>query len=394
VQHDDSKFDSDAKFGTTLPMRKAIIVCKTARYEYEYLQHQKKEGKLEVSEEEMNDPNSDSNRAIKEELLRRGLRFSMLHESYEAHQRSVEVMKTDLKSAGVDCEVIKTADLTPSHLEGIDVAFAAGGDGTVLALAQMINSPHLPVIGVNTDPDRSKGALCSIRMHSYIPQSCGSFAELLRRLESGDFDWKLRNRMRVRIFNPDSGHESALGGDHEGATQHLALNEIFFAERDASKPASHEIQIDGGEPETCRSSGVIVCTGSGSTAWMTNAVAIHQDDVERILEQAGTPRTGLNLAQITQRVNSALHFDPQSPYMEFLVREPVVNPAVVGLQGTRRGFARRVELRALGWDTIVAADAIPSATSELPYGSRVVLDIDPANALRTVHLGKRRDHPV
>eukprot|EP00941_MAST-03F_sp_MAST-3F-sp1_P000586 g586.t1 len=397
-------------YGTNLKIKKALIVSKTPRYEYEFLRHLEKDGKISSSDfadtkKEINvdDPDSKRGRALREELARRGLRYSLLHESYEAHQRSLTVMQSDLEKAGVECRVVRTSDLTQEDVKDIDVAFAAGGDGTLLALAQQIDSPSLPVIGVNTDPDRSKGALCSIRMHSYVPQSCGTFAELLRKLEAGEFKWKLRNRLTVRILHPVQEEVDAesfqnspnIENDdfqNENIQSFLALNEIFFAERDASKPASHEIQIDGGEPDTCRSSGVIVCTGSGSTAWMMNATTIHQDDVERVLEHAGhAPRSGLNLAQITQRVNSSPRFDPQSPYMEYLVREPVVNP--YGMLGeelqSRRGFARRVELRALGWDTVVAVDAVETAATTLPYGSRVVLEIDSERALRTIDLEKK-----
>jgi len=35
-----------------------------------------------------------------------------------------------------------------------------GGDGTYLRTASMIHNPHVPLLGINTDPGRSLGVLC------------------------------------------------------------------------------------------------------------------------------------------------------------------------------------------------------------------------------------------
>ncbi len=42
-----------------------------------------------------------------------------------------------------------------------DMIFSLGGDGTFLKTASMIKDNTLPVLGVNTDPTRSVGHLCS-----------------------------------------------------------------------------------------------------------------------------------------------------------------------------------------------------------------------------------------
>ena len=52
--------------------------------------------------------------------------------------------------------------------------------------------------------------------------------------------------------------------------QHYALNEIFFAERDPSHPVSHALFFDGEDEDNYKkklSSGLLACTGTGSTAW-------------------------------------------------------------------------------------------------------------------------------
>lgn len=56
--------------------------------------------------------------------------------------------------SGIDTCVIGRTDFTRECLKGVDVVFSAGGDGTFLLGASKILNKNLPLIGVNTDPER------------------------------------------------------------------------------------------------------------------------------------------------------------------------------------------------------------------------------------------------
>jgi len=51
--------------------------------------------------------------------------------------------------------------LKPEDFVGKDLIFSLGGDGTFLKTASMVQVNTLPILGVNTDPVRSVGHLCS-----------------------------------------------------------------------------------------------------------------------------------------------------------------------------------------------------------------------------------------
>lgn len=160
---------------------------------------------------------------------------------------------------GIDVTVVSANQLTHEAIEGSDMVFSAGGDGTFLKAASFVNTP-IPVAGINTDPARSEGNLCCYK----VDNVCNRFNYALDRLLTGNFQWRLRNRIRVGMVNQD-------GFWYE--LPRYALNEVFIAESDASRPSHYNIGIDQHQRESQRSSGIIVCTGTGSSAWHYSAVS-------------------------------------------------------------------------------------------------------------------------
>ena len=148
--------------------------------------------------------------------------------------------------------------LTHEAVEGTDMIFSAGGDGTFLKTASFVNTP-IPVAGLNTDPKRSEGNLCCYKVDNVTHR----FSTALDRLLEGDFKWRLRQRIRVGMVNQD-GYWFEL--------PRYALNEVFIAEGDASRPSHYNIGIDQHQRESHRSSGILMCTGTGSSAWYSSAV--------------------------------------------------------------------------------------------------------------------------
>lgn len=55
---------------------------------------------------------------------------------------------------------------TPDDVANADVVVPTGGDGTFLLAASMINDNKKPVVGLNSDPNRSEGYLCLPKRYS------------------------------------------------------------------------------------------------------------------------------------------------------------------------------------------------------------------------------------
>ena len=82
-------------------------------------------------------------------------------EAANIHITVADAIIEKVKSTGRDVRVKRDYQLIPEDFEDRDVIFSLGGDGTFLKTASMIFDNPLPVLGVNTDPTRSVGHLCS-----------------------------------------------------------------------------------------------------------------------------------------------------------------------------------------------------------------------------------------
>ena len=67
------------------------------------------------------------------------------------------------QESGRDVRVKQDYQLTAEDLADpeIELVLSLGGDGTFLKTASMIQNRQMPILGVNTDPQRSVGCLCN-----------------------------------------------------------------------------------------------------------------------------------------------------------------------------------------------------------------------------------------
>ena len=273
----------------------------------------------------------------------------------------------------IEVNVVKASDLKKEDFVGMDAVFTAGGDGTFLKAASMANF-GLPIIGVNTDPSKSQGFLCC----SQLDMTGGrhpEFDNIVRRLATGDFRWLDQDRLVVTLVNAD-GRETEL--------PIFALNELLLSVRDPAKASIMDVGIDNLEREKVRCSGIIVCTGTGSTAWYESAIKVHADTVEQVLQAANVDSTSVIDAEIVGRINSAIKFKPDDGQLGFVVREPIVNDVLSCKR--RTGKACKISIKSLVWNGLINIDGLV----EFPfnYGVQAVIKIGgPETRLRTVRFG-------
>ena len=93
-----------------------------------------------------------------------------------------------------------------------------------------------------------------------------------------------RQRMNCKItqsiYDEESQYEeedvTILKEQELRITNKLALNEVFMAEKDASKTTAYSIDADGEDVGRFKSSGVIASTGTGSSGWLYSTRRITQ----------------------------------------------------------------------------------------------------------------------
>lgn len=384
--------------------RKALILTKFSRYEFEKRRHPG------LSEDE-----------LKRNLEERGSDYQSLLHHHGIHTQNRDLVVDTLRQKGIDTRVVNRFNYTDTNIEWADVIFTTGGDGTFLMAASKIHSRDKPVVGINSDPSRSIGYLCLPAVYTQ------SFPNALEKLMSGKFKWKWRQRIRVTLIGekafdkPIELHDQQLQypeyrfldcwqDEHRHTdspkpeptntipdcskkqTHQIpvrALNEVFVGESLSSRVSYYEVSIDNNPRVKLKSSGLTACTGTGSTSWSFNINKLTPQCVQQLLkivnEEAGTslPYNSSKLVeQVTERFNNSLIFDPSVSHMAYTIRDPVVFGT--DFSSKPRGFANRIEVRSRMFDACLVIDG--GLSFVFNDGAMALLEIFEEDALRTVTL--------
>ncbi|KAM6036893.1 NAD kinase 2, mitochondrial isoform 2-T2 [Theristicus caerulescens] len=373
------------------PSRVAVVV-KTTRYEFE----QQRYRYAGLSEED-----------LKQLLALKGSNYAGLLERHRIHTKNVEHVVDSLRNERIEVRLVKRREYNEETVRWADAVISAGGDGTMLLAASKVFDKFKPVIGVNTDPERSEGHLCLPVRYTH------SFPEALQKLYRGEFRWQWRQRIRLYLEGtginpaPVDLHEQQLSQEQHSRAHinerfqdqrsdisgpHLlpvrALNEVFIGESLSSRASYYEISVDDGPWEKQKSSGLNVCTGTGSKAWSYNINKIAHQAVEEILkiaEKHGSFNVPLDMElvqKVTNDYNESLLYSPEEPKMFFSIREPIVNR--VFSSSRQRGFSSKVCVRSRCWDACMVVDG--GTSFEFNDGAIASIMIDTEDALCTVLL--------
>lgn len=379
------------KHGEFAPKR-VLIVSKTTRLQYEL--HR---ARLEISQ--AHDP------SFLYRLKCRGTNFLELKRKHEMQTSYIDAIVRELEKDNIEVKVATRADYTKDLALWGDLIISAGGDGTFLTAASKVRNAT-PVIGINTDPVGSEGHLCLTGKLRRPPD------EVIRQFLNGDFYWTQRQRIRVTITKPGdsdspppvssrSGKRSRESracnffSDDESEDSEppvepmLALNEVFIGESHAARVSYYEVQIDNGPLLKQKSSGMTVCTGTGSTSWHYNINRLTEQTVGEIINIMGNMGFKSNdeindkvVEEICNRFNQQLVFEPSAHKMAFSVRDPVFNATFP--KTVPRGFAKKIKVKS----RCSHAHLVLDGSTSIPFnqGTEVVLELIPQDALQTVVL--------
>jgi hypothetical protein len=204
---------------------KVLIVTKESKYEYE-------RAKFNLSHDEILRKYS-GEKANVEAILK----------SHDAQVAS----RQELRKLLPDSPVIS---LSSPDLRNIvnryDTVIAFGGDNSFSYVSHFLDS--IPIMGINSDPSRSVGALCA--------WDARRLDETIRSLQEGKFEIEEWTRLTAQL---------------NGTTLSPATSEYFFGE-DRRKDMSRHLMVYRGTEIETKGSGVIVSTGAGSTGWYDSAI--------------------------------------------------------------------------------------------------------------------------
>jgi NAD+ kinase len=159
--------------------------------------------------------------------------------SHEENQRTLEAVCHALEQLLLPYDSVYRGDLVTAT--GYDVLLSVGGDGTFLEVSRY--AVDVPVLGVNSDPQRSTAFFCAAdRLHIQ-----GRLEELL----AGVLPEVRLTRLQASL--------------NDTPLPYYALNDLLVAHVNPAAVAAYTLHLgDTSEPQ--KSSGVWIATAAGSTA--------------------------------------------------------------------------------------------------------------------------------
>ncbi|KAK3090289.1 hypothetical protein FSP39_010669 [Pinctada imbricata] len=372
------RFMCDVK--TFFKPKRAVVLSKMTRYEFEKRTHK------DMSEDELR-------------IYLQGKRsdYEKLVDFHKNHKKCLEIIETSFKRHGIEAKIVDRFHFNADLIEWADVVFTAGGDGTYLLAASKIDDSETPLIGINTDPLRSEGYLCLPKLN----YSGDKFEAALKRiLDDGKsvLGFVLQCLVTMRTMSLIELHDQQLHFPEHRFTEHVmehvetshslprninesaraprvlpvkALNEVFIGESLSSRVSYYETKLDNTEWHKQKSSGLTVCTGTGSTSWFFHIHQISNQTVQQILQIANDITSGhfpvddvRSIKRIASQFNNSFTFDASDLKMAYTTRDPINN------------------VRSRMWDACLVVDG--GSSFRFNDGAVATMEILEEDSLRTI----------
>jgi NAD kinase len=162
------------------------------------------------------------------------------------HEGQEKKILPGLKKILTDYSIVKRNNQKESDYDGKDLVIVVGGDGTFLRASHF--NKNTPAIGINPNPDTREGF--------YSQMDVNNFAVRLKKVLSDGY--RVVNLLRLEV---------EINGK---PLKQLVLNEAYVGDAKPYNVFNYEINYRGTR-EFHRSSGIIIGTPSGSTAWLKSA---------------------------------------------------------------------------------------------------------------------------
>ncbi|KAH1015515.1 hypothetical protein HUJ05_013228 [Dendroctonus ponderosae] len=308
---------------------KVLVVSKLSRFEFE----KKKFKDL-------------TNNQVLDTLRQRGTDIEKMIRYHDLHKKFEENVVNTFENLGVSVKVVNRYSYTPEDVANADVVIPTGGDGTFLLAASMINDNKKPVIGLNSDPNRSEGYLCLPKRYST------NVRDAVERLNKGDFTWLMRSRIRTTLL---------VCGEQNLVPKYLHDSEFDCFPR----------QTDGIAKE--KVSKVLPC------------LALNENVAEllRLIDIDPTEGKDSLATVLSDIYNKNLIFNADDRRMSYTIRELISAAVWPDPKGIKpRGFARKIEIKSNCFEASLVIDG--GVSFSFNDGTTALLEIRPEDALRTV----------
>ncbi|XP_076387820.1 NAD kinase 2, mitochondrial isoform X2 [Megachile rotundata] len=327
----------------------------------------------------------------------------------DEHQQQIlceQNLAAVLKKLDIRFRITKRIKDATKCVKWADLVIPIGGDGTFLLASNMIQDNQKPVFGINPVASTKTDTLPLPYKYTTNIES------IFEKLHSGEYQILMRSRVRTEMRGeglyrrPFYIHEkSRIHGERRTQTlirstrkkivdalqpRHrilpwLALNEVFIGEFMAVRPITLYMQVEDRKEFMFRSSGICICTGTGSRSWF-KSMNIKPVDTIRSIAEIGTCKklTNEEVNNLVFKYHENLLYPAEDLRMTYMIREMYRTIRCSNIRLPDREMCNKVTIKSRGFDACLVIDGSLS----LPFndGSSASFVIKPEYSLRNIIL--------
>ncbi|MBT3464108.1 hypothetical protein HOD20_01205 [archaeon] len=158
----------------------------------------------------------------------------------------ISSIKTTLDNNSLNYDLYERTNLKKELFLKRDCIIVIGGDGTFLRTSHFVK--NIPMIGINSNPKKKEGFL----MHGNVDY----FKIIIESIVKNNYGMRKLIRLRCKINDKE--------------IEDIALNDFYIGPKTPYYLYNYDIKI-GNIKELQRSSGILVSTPAGTTAWINSA---------------------------------------------------------------------------------------------------------------------------
>ena len=178
---------------------------------------------------------------VLEKYRKEGIDAQRILNSHERQKKALQRLKDILGGKNF----ISRDEFTRKKAAEVDLVISFGGDNHFQYLSHFLEKT--PLLGINSDPVKSEGALTSV--------PADKIERVVERLKKEQFSVESWTRLSAQV---------------NGEKVTLATSEYFLGERDREEMSRHILEFQGKKEEQ-KGSGILVATGIGSMGWYHSA---------------------------------------------------------------------------------------------------------------------------
>ena len=217
--------------------------------------------------------------------------------------------KTNDSLTQLDKENLPKKSETDRLMDEYDFVISLGGDGTFLSCSHLIPDTSKYLLGINSSPN-SLGYLNNFKYEEFMR----NVESICKRMVNEEYSIVKRRRFFCQFDAAYDSNKRILG-----------LNDIFIGTDNQASSFRYDFKVDDEWYRNLKSTGCLIYTGTGSSAWARSLHHINNQKLENIFDFFNEKADSERIKELQNFIDERYTISSDSNFLSYLHNELVLN---------------------------------------------------------------------